>query len=59
MRCALFWIVDLDARLIERWHCGDERPGLVTTVLEWQPEGAVQPFSLDVERYFATVFDDR
>ena len=54
-----YWIVDLDARLIERWRSEDERPELVTSSLEWQPEGAAQPFVLEVERYFDTVFDDR
>ena len=53
-----YWVVDLDARLIERWRSADERPALVTTSLEWIPEGATSPFVLHVERYFATVFDD-
>jgi Uma2 family endonuclease len=54
-----YWIVDLDARLVERWRSGDERPELVTMSLEWRPDGAASPFVLDVERYFTTVFDDR
>jgi Uma2 family endonuclease len=54
-----YWIVDLDARLIERWRSGDERPELVTTSLEWQPAGASSFFILDVERLFERVFDDR
>jgi Uma2 family endonuclease len=54
-----YWLVDLDARLIERWRSADERPELVTSSLEWRPEGAAQPFGLDVDHYFDTVFDDR
>lgn len=54
-----YWIVDLDARLIERWRSEDERPALVTMSLEWRPDGAASPFVLDVERYFNAVFDDR
>ena len=54
-----YWIVDLDARLIERWRSDDDRPELVTTSLEWRPDGAASPFMLDVERYFESVFDDR
>ena len=30
-----YWIVDIDAHLIERWRCGDARPEMVDTVLEW------------------------
>jgi len=52
-----YWIVDLDARLVERWRPGDERPEVLTGTLEWMPEGAPVPFSLDVADYFATVLD--
>ena len=51
-----YWIVDLDARLIERWRSGDDRPEVVTDSLEWRPDGAVTPFTLDVERLFGEVF---
>ncbi len=30
-----YWIVDLDARLVERWRQGDERPEMVDGTLEW------------------------
>lgn len=30
-----YWIVDLDARLIERWQKGDERPAIIDDHLEW------------------------
>jgi len=53
-----YWIVDLDARLIERWRTGDSRAEPVTTSLEWRPAGAATPFVLDVERYFDAVFND-
>ena len=35
-----YWIVDLDARLVERWRQGDERPEMVDGVLEWSAGGA-------------------
>ena len=53
-----YWIVDLDARLVERWRAGDERPEILTQLLEWQPVGATEPFRLDLARYFAEVFDE-
>ncbi len=30
-----YWIVDLDARLVERWRTGDERPEIVDGNLTW------------------------
>src|SRR5688572_28385381 len=54
-----YWIVDLDARLVERWRPGDERPEIVTETLEWHPVSATDPFRLDLIRYFAEVFDER
>ena len=31
-----YWIVDIDARLIERWRPGDERPEIVDDALRWE-----------------------
>lgn len=52
-----YWIVDLDARLFERWGPGDTRPELVTDTLVWHPSGAVVPFTLEIPAYFASVFE--
>jgi Uma2 family endonuclease len=32
-----YWIVDSDARLVERWRPADDRPEVIADVLEWQP----------------------
>lgn len=40
-----YWIVDVNARVIERWHRGDERPEIARETLEWQPAGASEPFT--------------
>jgi Uma2 family endonuclease len=53
-----YWIVDLDARLFERWRPGDERPEIVTETLEWNPAGTTEAFALDLIRYFAELFDE-
>lgn len=60
-----YWVVDLDARLVERWRPTDDRPELVTETLDWQPEPgyvvtphAVPAFTLDLPRFFASVLDD-
>jgi len=52
-----YWIVDLDARLVERWTPDDERPELITDVLSWQPAGANNPFTLALGDFFASIFD--
>lgn len=33
-----YWIVDLDARLVERWRPGDERPEILDRALDWRPD---------------------
>lgn len=38
---AEYWIVDLDARLVERWRPNDERPEIVSDVLRWEPAPGV------------------
>jgi Uma2 family endonuclease len=51
-----YWVVDLDARLVERWEPRDERPELVTQTLVWLPTAASAPFQLTLSRYFAEIF---
>jgi Uma2 family endonuclease len=51
-----YWVVDLDARLVERWTSNDERAALITRTLDWLPAGASTPFQLDLPRYFAEIF---
>lgn len=35
-----YWIVDPDARLIERWRPEDERPEIIRERMTWHPGGA-------------------
>jgi len=51
-----YWVVDLDARLFERWTPNDKRAELVTNTLEWRPPGAATSFELDLPAYFAEIF---
>ena len=42
-----YWIVDLDARLVERWRPRDERPDICDSVLQWtSPGGASLPIDV-------------
>jgi hypothetical protein len=47
-----YWIVDLDAELIERWRSGEDRPDIATSVFEWQPPGATEPLRLELDKFF-------
>jgi Uma2 family endonuclease len=51
-----YWIVDPDARLIERWRADDDRPEICSTQFTWQPPADVPPFVLDLEQMFADVY---
>jgi Uma2 family endonuclease len=48
-----YWIIDGDARLVERWRAGDERPEILDTELTWRPRAELSPFRLPLKGYFA------
>lgn len=50
-----YWIVDVDARLIERWRPDDERPEVLAESLTWQPDPTVAGLEIDLPGYFAEV----
>jgi Uma2 family endonuclease len=52
-----YWIVDLDARLVERWRPGDDRPEILNETLVWQLSESSAPFELDLTAFFAEVLD--
>ena len=53
-----YWIVDPYARVVERWTPDEERPAILTTVLEWHPRGGAEVFRLALPEFFAAVFDE-
>ena len=52
-----YWIVDLNARLVERWRPDDERPEVITSILEWQPGVNVPPLRVMLDEIFGPVED--
>jgi Uma2 family endonuclease len=50
---AEYWIVDLDARLVERWRPEDVRPEILDEQLTWAPPGLQAPLTLDLPAIFA------
>lgn len=54
-RVGQYWIVDLDARLVERWLPDDDRPELLTERMEWQPTSESAALVIDLPEYFRKI----
>lgn len=48
-----YWIVDPDARLIERWRPEDDRPEIIREGMDWLPPGATVPLRFELAELFA------
>ena len=55
---AEYWIVDLDARLVERWRPRDRRPEIVLDRLVWQPAPDAPSLEIDLPSLFAEVWGE-
>ena len=53
-----YWIADVDARLVDWWRPGDERPAILDVSLEWQPNPSVEPLVIDLPQFFAEVWGE-
>ena len=47
-----YWIVDPDARLVERWRQGEDRPAIVDDELRWDPFSGHPAFTLSLPELF-------
>lgn len=47
-----YWIVDVTARLVERWRPNDEEPEIIFEHFAWQPRGEVAPLIIDLAEIF-------
>jgi Uma2 family endonuclease len=47
-----FWIVDLDARVFERWRPDDDQPDVVADVMTWQPLPDIPALSIPLDDFF-------
>ncbi len=54
-----YWILDLDARLVERWTPGSERPEVIVTTLIWHPVGAEHALTINLDALFAEAHGER
>lgn len=52
-----YWILNVEARVVERWRPGASRAELVTERLEWRPAPDVEPFELRLDEFWREVFE--
>ena len=50
-----YWIVDPDARFVERWRPGDDAPEILVESLAWTPQEDVEPLVIDLVALFRRV----
>jgi Uma2 family endonuclease len=53
-----YWIVDLDARLLEVWRLGDDRPEVLTDQVRWRPPAEFLALEIDLTALFTEVLDE-
>ncbi|MCU0650281.1 MAG: Uma2 family endonuclease, partial [Gemmatimonadaceae bacterium] len=54
-----YWIVDLEARVVERWLPGDARPEVLTDAVSWVSSAAADaPCVIELARLFAEVLGE-
>ena len=51
----VYWVVDVDARLVEAWTPADAKPAILTETLSWQSPGAAESLTVDLPEYFREV----
>jgi Uma2 family endonuclease len=52
---ATYWIVDMDARVVESWLPEATQPTIHDAEVRWQPDSAPDPFVLDLVVFFTKV----
>ncbi len=61
MRAGLpdYWVVDVDARVVEQWSSQRATPIPCVEALNWQPGGAVEPLTINLIELFRTITGKR
>ena len=52
---AVYWIFDMDARVVEAWLPDATQPTVYHAELRWQPDGVPEPLVIDLESFFRKV----
>ncbi|HEX9221071.1 MAG TPA: Uma2 family endonuclease [Gemmatimonadaceae bacterium] len=50
-----YWIIDADARLVDRWRPGDARAEVLSEFIEWKPLAVLPALRLDLVDFFRQV----
>jgi len=53
-----YWVVDIVARVIDRWRPDSSESELLRDALRWQPVPAREPLSIDLVAYFRNVLEE-
>lgn len=53
-----YWIIDGDARVVERWRPEDDRPEIIADSLQWRPDLALPALAIDLPVLFAAAFGE-
>jgi Uma2 family endonuclease len=53
-----YWIVDLDARLVERWRPQDERPEIIHETLLWRPGNCTAGLTIELPELYGELLGD-
>jgi Uma2 family endonuclease len=52
------WIVDGDARVVERWRPEDDRPEIISELLDWRPDSEHPALTIELPALFAAALGD-
>ena len=55
---AEYWIVDGDARIVERWGPLDDRPEIISERLEWRPDPDLPPLTVELPALFTAALGE-
>ena len=58
MRVPESWLVDVDARAVERWTPTDDRAALLDALLSWRPDSSRPALEIDLPALFTEVLGD-
>jgi Uma2 family endonuclease len=50
-----YWVVDLDARIVEVWTPQDDRPAIIADLLTWRPEPTLPALEIDLPALFDAI----
>lgn len=53
-----YWVVDVDARMIERWRRDIDTPEAVVSEFAWLPRGAREPLRVDAAALFRQIWSE-